>query len=224
MEQQSEETPEITGAEEQQSEEEIIEQDSSETEVEDTASEETIKEPESKPNRAQERIRETIARAKKAEQEAAYWRNLAQQPQENGVSEDGIDPVRYAEQVKRDTLVATNQSVSVQIEALRAEQDFPELKTSKVLQSMAKGYIADGYKPYEAAQLAYEDYLEEVNNKKEDAKKRSLADKNLRSATYSPQGKKVSPSDGFTPEEIDNMSTSEYEKNKSRILKQYGIR
>lgn len=227
----SEQTAELTAAEEQQSEEQTFDDTSSDET--DNTSEETLEaeKPEvKKPNRAQERIRETISRAKRAEQERDYYKSLAEGRQartqdDDGVDDTGIDPTKFAQSLERRTLGKAEQLVTTRLEAIQAEQDFPELKSSRIFQNLAKAYVSEGHTPYEAAMLAKEDYDAELKTRVEDKAKRQTADRNLRSATFSPSGTTTHKADSdFTEAQIASMSRDEYEKNLPKILKQYGIR
>lgn len=214
----SEQIVEQTTTEEQQSEEQSLDETSSEQS--DNTTEESTQEPEvKKPSRAQERIQDLV-------KERNYYKQLAQGKQAKsddieGVDETGIDPNKFAQSITKRTESAAERIVNTRLEAMQAEQDFPDIKTSKVLQNMAKGYVSDGLSPYEAAAAAYEDYQAEIKTKEQSAAKRVQADKTLRSSSFTPSGNTTGKSEHiFTQEEISRMSPSEYEQNREKIFVQ----
>lgn len=218
----SAETVEQTTAEEQQSEEQTLDETSSTEQSEDITSEETIETPEVKrPSRAQERIRDLIREKKELERQL----QTRQTDTLEGVTEDGIDPQIFAQSVLQKAAQQSQSTATAQIQALQAEQEFPELKTSKIFQTLAKGYVMEGYSPYEAAMMANEDYQEEVKATNEKAAKKVQADKTLRSATYTPTGTQQNKADHvFTDAEIAAMDHKTYEANRKKIFKQQGIK
>lgn len=218
------------------SEEQIVEEVSSETEVvEDTTSEETqetesVEQPETKPTRAENRIRETIARAKTAEARAAQLERELQtmrgsQQSYEGIDDSGIDPKKYGDSVlekaRAEARLEASQATDRRIEALRAEQDFPELKSNRLVQRSAQGYIAEGYTPYQAAQLAMEDFEDFRTSESRNIAKRNEADTAIRRTTYTPKGTNNSKSGHvYTEAEIASMSNDEYEANHDKIMDQ----
>jgi hypothetical protein len=198
--------------------------DESSEETENT--EETTAEPKSKAN---ERIRDLIKKLR--DKDVEIKRLTQNQPKIEGVTDDGeveVDKLfnSAVEKAKNDLAQANTSKEITEAKKTLAKQatiDFEFMK-EEIWQEEAMTYVAKGYDPYTAAEMVEKkiNYLKGQTGK--DIAKQVKADKTLKNNSYTPTGTKPNTTSGFSREEIDAMSTKEYEKNKSKILKQYGIK
>lgn len=192
-------------------------------------------------SRARERIQDTIAQKKEAEriaaeksQEAQYWKAqaLANQPVESdeldGVTDEGIDPVKYAKSLKEQILKEVKEAQGISQSQNQFNKELAEVATDPIMKSktaqMAVSRIinADKVSPTIALDM-YKEELEEIrqevilNNKV-----RNEAGQFVRQETASPSiGRGTSGSSTyFTKEQIQNMSMDEYKKNIDEINSQ----
>lgn len=204
-----------------------------ETETTDDSSEETenteaeIKEPKSKAN---ERIRDLIKKLHDKDAEIESLRKS--QPEIQGISDDGVEvdklfnsAVNKAMNDLAQAKTSNEISEARQDLAKQAVVTFDYMK-EPIWQEEAQAIMDRNPKidPFTAAEMVGRKiaYLRGETEKK--IAKQVKADKALKESTFTPSGTQPNTTDGFSPEDIAAMSTTEYEKNKAKILKQFGIR
>lgn len=231
MEENTAEVAEETAADSQSEEQTEVDNSSEETtdnsSEEATKTEETTEEPKSKAN---ERIRDLIKKLHDKDAEIEELRKVSTDIQGVNDGEVEIEPLFNSAVAKAKNELAQAQS-SKEINEARtllasqALRDF-DYMNENVWQMEAQQLMNSNPKldPYTAAQLVGEkiNYLKGATEKK--IAKQIKADKSLKDGAYTPTGTQPNKTDGFTPEDIANMSPIEYEKNKAKIFKQIGIK
>ena len=175
--------------------------------------------------RAQERITDLVRERNelRRELEAARASREAparnQPPQLDGVTDEGIDPARYAESLLRNARTEAQRAVAFEVQHLEAMKD-PAMK-GEYAQLQVSSLIDRGYSPLEALD-AYKEQMAEIE-KETDRKRRERdeAGRFARDASgISPAGKASALPGSFTNAQIDAMSLDEYRQNEKEIKRQ----
>lgn len=215
------ETSEDPTPEENESDGESSDEDASAEEPPTTDS----KKPREDRNKAQERIRDVIASRKKAEAERDYWRNQAESKNStlDGVTDDGIDPQKFAKSLQDQTVkaavAAATQQATFQAEIAQVRTD--PLMAKELHQIQVSNLIGQGYSPSEALSV----YKEELKELEADIlasdKSRRSADAKAKASGTVPSGTRAKQaSSSFTMAEIDKMDTDTYRQNQAEIKRQ----
>jgi hypothetical protein len=219
-----EETTEAPQAEEQTSEEPKPEVEEAPADVSDQPTEDV--ETEEKPPRAQTRIKELTSRAKQAEEEVAYWRQLAAQPKqaEPVVTEDGT----YSAEQIADVIMQKQQAAELEkgrVEAAKSMQKdiaetlqvHPDLdqddEKAELVYNLA---LSKGI----SLKAAADRFSAMIKSERAKAEKKVIAEKAQKAGVSSPQGSSVAR--GETPKpDIANMSDEERQANWGQIIENY---
>lgn len=179
-------------------------------------------------DKANERIRDLVEQrnALAAQLQAVQQgqRPQVQQPQFDGVTDEGIDPQKFAASLQAQTLQQTRDvtqaQVAFQFEIMEVRKD-PVL-ASKVAQEHISSLINQGIKPTEALEI-YKDDLKRIEaDVLARAKNRKEANEATREGTtISSSGKSSERNTGsYTWAQIDSMPMDEYRKNQAEIKRQ----
>ena len=203
-----EETIETPQVESETSEETPSEVEQSPADVSDQPTEEK-EEPEKKP-RAETRIHELAKRAKEAESEVAYWKQLAAQavPSQPIVTEDGtysaeqiadvILQKQNAQKIEEQKLEATK---SMQKDIAETLQSHPDLDQDDELAEIVYNFaLSKGISLKSAA----DKIKARISTEKVKAEKKVIAEKALKGNVSSPQGSSVSTGE-TPPPDVNNM-------------------
>ncbi len=182
-------------------------------------------------SRKSERISELIAQRKlekearvRAEQETEYYKSQllkqSEVPEDNGISEDGIDPIKYAEWVRKQTRMEVHEELKSQrteeriFNEVSSVKDEPELRL-KSAQLYISQLIEQGLTGKEALEEYRLELAEATGKKSQDKTIRDAAGKFAKQEAEPVKG---TPSNGrnssLTIEDIQTMSIEEY---KSRL-------
>jgi len=215
-------------------EEEITSEDSSPEETTDleessldTSSEATLKPDKSSRDKANERIRDLIEQRNALAAQVSVLQNQGKREESavlDGVTDEGIDPQKYAasllKRAQDQTAQLTNSQVAFQLSILEVQRD-PVMK-SKVAQEHVSSLINHGFKPTEALEI-YKDDLKTIEAEiLERTKARKEATAATREGTtITASGKSsTAPSGTFTWQQVESMPIAEYKKNQAEIKRQ----
>jgi hypothetical protein len=176
--------------------------------------------------RAESRIHELAKRAKEAESEVAYWKQLAAQaqPQEPVVTEDGT----YSAEQIADVILQKQQALDVEKQRQEAAksmrkdiaetlQSHPDLDQDDELAEIVYNFAAaKGISLKSAADRI----KARISNEKAKAEKKVIAEKALKGNVSSPQGSSVASGEAPKPD-ISKMSEDEKAANWGQILSSY---
>lgn len=211
-------TTEVSQPEANESEAVSSTEESSEgTENTDTSSERPV-------SRASERIRQLIAERNAEASKRRELESRLSEGQTAGVSADGIDPEVFAKTVVQRATEEARTSANFAMELERAKDVLPALKTDEVTQEFVSSLINQGFAPLKAVEV-YQEHLKKVQEDiVNESKRRASAEQASREGTQVAGAGRGKATDGFSPEDIASMSNAEYEKNRTKILAQYGVR
>ena len=191
----------------------------------DTPADAPLKADKSSKDKANERIRDLIEQrnALAAQLQAAQGQRTQQEFQPDGVTDEGIDPKKFADSLMRQAALQANQTstqqVQFQVEIMEVRKD-PVMK-SRVAQEHVSSLINQGIKPTEALEI-YKDDLKTIKAEAlEEQKNRKEANAAAREGTTVPaSGKSATPSGTFTWAQIESMPMDDYRKNQAEIKRQ----
>ena len=192
----------------------------------DTSADAPLKADKSSKDKANERIRDLVEQrnALAVQLQAFQGQRVAtQEPQYDGVTDEGIDPKKFADSIMKQATAQANQTstqqVQFQIDIIEVRKD-PVMK-SRVAQEHVSSLINQGIRPTEALEI-YKDDLKTIKTEAlEEAKNRKEANAAAREGTTVPaSGKSSTPSGTFTWAQIDSMPMDDYRKNQTEIKRQ----
>ena len=194
---------------------------------EDTSADAPLKADKGTRDKANERIRDLVEQrnALAAQLQAVQQgqRPQYQPPQFDGVTDEGIDPQKFAASLQAQTLQqtrdVTNAQVAFQLEIVEVRKD--PVMASQVAQEHVSSLINSGIKPTEALEI-YKDDLKRIEAEvlAKSKTRKEANDATREGTTISSSGKSSAPSGTYTWAQIDSMPMDEYRKNQAEIKRQ----
>lgn len=217
-----ESSPEVNEATEEESTDTPTDESLNQSTEEAPTQDEPKPKEERRGSKASERIQQLIAERNELARKLA-GNNQPEQPAYDGVDESSIDPDKFATSVVQKARQEARQEINYQNSLAQAASQFPMVAQSDLVGGRATALMAEGYTPFQAAEMATLEFQQTIETELSKSKIRSTADQRIRQNTGIPSAGRPAPSATFSDTEIANMSPAEYAKNRTAILKQNGI-